>query len=424
MTIGTQTPSAAEQPAPRTPSFRGDVVWTFLGNAVYAAGQWGILSLFAKLSGAAMLGEYALAVAVTAPAGMLAHLNLRSVLATDTLGRFGFGDYLAVRLGASALGMAGIAGIAAWVTPDWTMRAAILAVGFGQSCETISDLCYGALQRRHRLRQVALSMMVRTLVTVGALGAVLWTMQHFLAAVCALAAGRLAVLVLYDLPSGIRGETLATTGLASAAAIAKTALPLGLILMLVSLNTNLPRYAVEHFLGGVSLGMFTAVVSFITVGSTMVNALGQSATARLSRLIDRRETAAFRRMAMKIAALIFGIGIAGVLVAVFFGREVLVLLYRPEFGEQQRLLVAAMAAGSLSYVAIALGYAVTSARVFGTQLPLFALSAAFCAAASWMLVPPLGLYGGVAALGLASLLQIAGQFWLLRRKLAALERSA
>lgn len=406
------------------PSLRGDFVWTFLGNAVYAAGQWAILSLFAKLSGAEMLGQYALAVAATAPAGMLAHLNLRSVLATDTRGRHTFGDYLSVRLWASALGLAAIAAIAAWVTPDWPLRAAIFAVGFGQSCETVSDICYGALQRRHRLRDVALSMIVRTLASVAALAVALRSADDFLLAVCALAAARLAVLVLYDLPAGVRNESLATTGAGSAFAIARSALPLGLILMLISLNTNLPRYAIEQQLGSVSLGMFTAVVSFITVGSTMANALGQSATARLSRLIDHRDTAAFRRMATKIAALVFAIGLSGILVAVVFGREVLVLLYRPEFAGQHHLLIAAMAAGSLAYLAIALGYAVTSARVFGTQLPLFAISAACCAAASWLLVPHLGLYGGVVALALAAMVQILGQFWLLQRKLRTLERAA
>ncbi len=39
-----------------------------------------------------MLGEYALAVALTAPVAMLAHLNLRTVLATDVGGRRPFGD--------------------------------------------------------------------------------------------------------------------------------------------------------------------------------------------------------------------------------------------------------------------------------------------------------------------------------------------
>jgi O-antigen/teichoic acid export membrane protein len=61
------------------------------------------------------------------------------------------------------------------------------------------------------------------------------------------------------------------------AAIFRTALPLGLVLMLISLNTNLPRYVIEHRLGTRELGAFAAVASFMAAGTTIVNALGQAA---------------------------------------------------------------------------------------------------------------------------------------------------
>jgi hypothetical protein len=82
-----------------------------------------------------------------------------------------------------------------------------------------------------------------------------------------------------------------------------------------------------------------------------------------------------------------------------------------------------MGAATLSYLAIALGYAVTGARVFRAQMPLFCAAAACCGVASWLLVPRLGLYGAVLALALASSLQIAGQLlilaWAIRRMEAA-----
>ncbi|MDZ7640152.1 MAG: lipopolysaccharide biosynthesis protein [Bryobacterales bacterium] len=398
-------------------SLRGDFAWTFTGNAVYAAGQWAVLSLFAKLGGAEMLGEYALALAVTAPVGMLAHLNLRSVLATDTAKMHAFGDYLAVRLPVTAAALTLIVFLAPMVSDGWVLAGAIVAAGLGQSAETVSDLCYGAMQRRDRMRQVAWSMIGRTIVSVGALGAALWITGNLLWAVGALAAGRLTVLLLYDLPAGVAGETLARSGFPEARRIFETALPLGLVLMLVSLNTNLPRYAIEHRLGSAELGVFAAVVSFITVGSTMANAMGQSATARLARHFQEGRFAEFRRLTFGMASMMLALGVAGIAVAMFAGRWVLELLYRPEFAAYQPLLVAAMGAGTLSYLAIALGYSVTSARIFRAQLPLFALSAAVCGVASWLLVPGMGLYGAISALALAGLMLIAGQWWILRAAL-------
>jgi O-antigen/teichoic acid export membrane protein len=76
-----------------------------------------------------------------------------------------------------------------------------------------------------------------------------------------------------------------------------------------------------------------------------------------------------------------------------------------------------MAAGIGSYTASALGYAITSARAFAPQAPLHAAVAVSAGIASWLLVPRLGLSGAALALAIASLVQIAGDLFILRRAL-------
>ena len=66
---------------------------------MFAASQWTLLILIAKLGNSVMLGQYALALAIVTPVMQFSHLNLRAVLATDAGETHPFGDYLAVRLG-------------------------------------------------------------------------------------------------------------------------------------------------------------------------------------------------------------------------------------------------------------------------------------------------------------------------------------
>lgn len=414
-----EAPGGAPAQGAASASLRSNFAWTFAGNSFYAAGQWVILSLFAKLGGSEMLGQYALAVALTAPVVMLSHLNLRAVLATDVGGQYPFGDYLAVRLGTTAAALVAIAGIAAAAGNSWPLAGSVVAVGVAQCAETVSDIYHGAMQRRERMEQIARSIIARTSVSVAALGAALWMTHNLVWAVAALAVGRLAVLLAYDHHAGAAGENLSRSGLRAELAIFRTVLPLGVVLMLVSLNANLPRYAVEHHLGTRDLGVFAAVVSFITVGSTIVNALGQTSTPRLARYFSECNLPRFRQLIFRLAGLVLLLGASGVLVAMFLGKFVLRLIYRPEYEAHSGLLVAVMGAATLSYLAIALGYAVTGARVFRAQMPLFCAVAACCGVASWLLVPKLGLYGAVLALALASSLQIAGQLlilaWAIRR---------
>ena len=112
----------------RLTPLRESFAWTVAGNGVYAAGQWAILSLFAKLGSVEMLGLYALAAAVANPVAMLAHLNLRAVIATDVTGRRPMRGYLGVRLAASAAALVATAAIALSAGYTGELAAAIVLV--------------------------------------------------------------------------------------------------------------------------------------------------------------------------------------------------------------------------------------------------------------------------------------------------------
>jgi O-antigen/teichoic acid export membrane protein len=185
-------------------------------------------------------------------------------------------------------------------------------------------------------------------------------------------------------------------------------------MMLGTLTGNLPRYAVEGSLGITSLGVFAAVASFLTAGSTIVNALGQAATPRLARCFSEGDLRGFRRLIWRLCGLALVLGMAGVVVAMVVGRPVLRLFYGPAYTAHASLLVQVMAAAALNYVAGMLGYVLTSARQFRVQVPLLAATAAVCGGASVLLVRSFGLSGAVLALACAWGVQLSGELWVLR----------
>lgn len=382
-----------------------------------------MLSLLAKLGGRSMLGEYALAVAITAPVAMLAHLNLRALLATDVTGQRRFGDYLAVRFAASGLGLAAMAALALMAGRSPELSAVIFLAGLSQTSEAISDAYYGAMQRRDEMDRIARSMMARGILSALSFGLALWAWSSLLIAVAAVALIRLALLFAWDRPAGTTGEKLDGASFAGARCVLRQALPLGAVLMLVSLNTNLPRYVIEHRLGVAELGVFAAVASFVAAGSTIVNALGQSATPRLARFASLHQPREFLILVRKLGLLVLGLGLAGVLGSALFGRFILSFAYRPDYASYVGVLVAVMGAAIPAYLAGAMGYAVTAVRAFDAQVPLFILSALICGIASWALVPGLGLPGAAVAMAIAAIAQIVGQTFILRRALRRLQVS-
>src|SRR5271166_684261 len=96
--LPTRTPEVSALP------LRVSFSWTLAGNVIYAACQFGMLSVLAKLGSPSMVGQYALGLAITAPVFMLTNLQLRGVQATDARHEFEFADYFTLRLTATLLG--------------------------------------------------------------------------------------------------------------------------------------------------------------------------------------------------------------------------------------------------------------------------------------------------------------------------------
>ena len=76
-------------------SIQTNFAWSLIGNVGYAGCQWTMLVVIAKLGSAEMVGQFALALALTAPVMMFAQLQLRTLLATDARNEFQFLHYLA-----------------------------------------------------------------------------------------------------------------------------------------------------------------------------------------------------------------------------------------------------------------------------------------------------------------------------------------
>jgi O-antigen/teichoic acid export membrane protein len=295
----------------------------------------------------------------------------------------------------------------------------VLLAGAVASADNLSDIYYGALQRRERMDLIALSTIARGLVSLTGMGLALWLTGSLLTAMAAQAIGRIAVLLAFDHWQGTAGESLKRTSLREQAAILRTALPLGIVLLLVSLTTNLPRYSIERHIGLAELGAFAAAASFLTAGSTVVNALGQAATPRLARYFGEGDRSAFHRLTLELVAVALLLGLAGLAGAAVLGEWLLRLAYRPAYGAYAGLLLWIMGAATLNYLAGTLGYVVTSMRAFAVQAPLFAAVAATSGIMSAVWIPMVGVKGAAWALAAAWLVQIAGELWILRKGLAA-----
>ncbi|NDQ55805.1 MAG: lipopolysaccharide biosynthesis protein [Acidipila sp.] len=405
-----------------TPSLRRNFVWTMAGNVVYAACQWGMLVAIAKLGTAVMVGQFVLGLAVSAPVFMFTNLQLRAVEATDAKRKYRFGHYLGLRLLGSGIALAVIAGMIAFSGYRRETALVVLAVALAKAAESVSDVLYGLWQNRERLDKISIAMSCRGMGALAAVALTLFFTRDIMMAVLAMAAVWLGFLLTYErgvarrmlVASEPREFLRAEWDVSRLRALAWLALPLGVVALVGSLNANVPRYFVQHYLGEAKLGYFAALGYVVVAGSTLINALGQSASPRLARYYHS-DRPAFTRLLLKMTALAVGLGALGELVALLFSRPVLTLLYRPEYAEYADTFVWLMAAGVVNFVVSMLGYGITAAHFFRVQVPLYTAACLAIAVACWWFVPREQLTGAAYAVLIGGVVSCVGSAGILVR---------
>lgn len=420
-------------------SLRANFSWTFAGNVVYAGCQWGMLVVLTKLGSPEMVGQFALGLAITAPVIMFTNLQLSAVQATDARHEYLFADYLGLRLITTALALLIIAGIVLVSGYRQETALVILAVGLAKAFQSISDVFYGLLQQHERMDRIAKSMMIRGPTSLIALGVGVYLKGSVFWGAIGLAVVWAVILFGYDMrssklilqvPPKLAGTALGEGdqravlyprwNVQTLSRLAWLALPLGFVMMMISLNANIPRYFIERYLGERELGIFAVLAYLIVAGEIGIMVLGQVVSPRLAKYYAAGDSAAFRTLLIKLTGIGALLGGVVVMPAIVAGREILTLLYQPDYARQD-LFVWLMVASAILILASCLNYGMTAARYFRSQVPLFVYVTVSTALACLWLIPTNGLHGAAMALIVGGLVQIVGSLAVVVHALRAMK---
>jgi O-antigen/teichoic acid export membrane protein len=402
------------------PPLRVSFSWTLAGNMVYAVTQFGMLSVLAKLGSSSIVGKYALGLAITAPVFMLTNLQLRGVQATDARNEYEFADYFTLRCLCTLVGFLLIAGIVATSNYDAVTKSVVILIALAKAIETFSDVIAGHLQKFERLDQVAAALMLRGLASVGTFALAFWITRSLLVSVTTLAVTWLIVICLYDfrvLLAILQNRVFFHFSFSILRRLAWLSLPLGIVMALNSLSANIPRYILEHKLGTAELGIFASLAYLVTAMGLISVALGQSACTRMARLFAGGKIHDFTRVLHKLLTISVLLGATGVIVASKLGKPVLMFVYRPEYAEHVNLLVVMVIDASVTSMCVFLGFGLTAARCFRSQIPIMVANVVATIVLTYVLLPYFGMLGGGYALLLSSVVQACGSYLILNRAL-------
>ncbi len=403
-TMTRQTDYAGSALLPRL-SVKANFRWTLAGNLVNAVSLWGMLTVLARLGSPEVLGQFVLGLSIAAPVMALTMLQLRHVQVTDARQEYGFEHYFGTRVTWTGVGLAAIAACVWLGGFDAQTAWVVILVGLAKCVDSVTDIVRGLFQQRERMDYSAISLMLKGPSALGAMALLMWwTGGIIVPAVAAMAIVWIGSFVLYDAIKAkylLAGNTH-TNGTARRfrprftwkvmLALTWIAFPLGVVMALISLQINLPRYVLEGHFGKEALGYFGAMVYPMAVGTMVTGALGQAASPRLARYyLD--DLGAFRTMLGRLLLLATALGTVLVVGTVTLGRPILALLYGADYAQYQREFVVLAIAAAIQMVASCWGYGLTAARFFRVQVALTITSCLTAVVSAFFLIPRWGVMG-------------------------------
>jgi O-antigen/teichoic acid export membrane protein len=385
--------------------------WTTAGTVAQAAGQWLPLVIMARWGSAGMVGDYALALAVSSPVLVFFQMQLRTVQATDCVQEFSFATYFLLRLvtsvlAASLLLVFGLAFLSA------ATAAVVMFAASGRISEGFSEIVYGDLQRQERMNRIASSQILRAVgascatfaLVRGGYGVVLTAAAIALSSCCVTA---------LDYLSRERRDAVLRRPPVRLAGLFRLVAPLGPVLLLLSLNANAPRYLLGIFGSAEMVGVYSAWICVAVAANTLVMALGQSTAPSIARHFQLRQTSQFLRRAATLFSLAGVLAAATVTIAWLHGDALIELAYGPAFKADTVAFRFVMIGAAIGYLAAAAGYVLAAVRCYAPQLPMFAVTLAVTCGVGWLVVPDHFLRGAAWAQIAGSSIQLAWSLVLL-----------
>ncbi len=392
---------ALESAAPRE-TWRNtatNIGWTTAGNVTYAASQFTIVLLLARLGTPTMVAQYAVAQSVVLPLLTLSQLQLRSVQATDTRRVIPFGRYLCLRLISTAAFLVVVAATAFLIAKDTPTCWIVVLYGVGKAMESVSDVYFGRLQAIEHMDRIGKSQIGRGILMIASTAVLLLLTGSIELVLLALAAISLVVLLAYDRFQPHLSTTLnrADWSMGGILALTRSTAVLGLSNLFVQLNAYIPRIALYRYSTPNDLASYSAISAVQPAGMILVMALGQATIPRLARAYARGARRDFVGVTRGLAGFAVAIGTLAVSIAVLGGDALVIRIFGSQYRGNGAVLFGFSIYAAFLYCSYILTYPCTAAGRTGCQAWASALMAGVTGLLCAVAVPGNGAKGAALA---------------------------
>lgn len=374
--------------------------WLVGGNFVFAFSQWVILIFFARMTNQENLGQYALALAIVTPIFAVGNLQLRPlyILDVNSEQKYTYTHFYYLRLICSFIALACCLVLGLFFNVSILV---LLLVGLLKFFESYSDIIYAYYNAHDQTQLISKSLFLKGTLSVLAVAVGLYLFDFYTTLILFLMVYLVVWLCIDNL---YIQKTQEIKKMSLDLGMMKSAIPMGISLGIVTLQSNIPRLFLDQYASIEAVGIFTVLSYFIIVGSIFINSICQYLSPRLTHAWNHNR-AYFKKLLSMALLIAGGLGLIAIFLSYFMGEFVLNLVYGAEYVAYTDAFVLTMVAGFILYLATVLGYTLTAIGFIKQQVYLFSIVLIFSVLVSYLCIPEYGIIGGIYTLMVSYLVQ-------------------
>lgn len=374
--------------------------WLVGGNFIFAFSQWVILIFFARMTNQENLGQYALALAIVTPIFAVGNLQLRPlyILDVNSEQKYIYTHFYYLRLICSFIALACCLVLGLFFNVSILV---LLLVGLLKFFESYSDIIYAYYNAHDQTQLISKSLFLKGTLSVLVVAVGLYLFDFYTALILFLV---VYIVVWLFIDNLYIQKTQEIKKMNLDFGIMKSAIPMGISLGIVTLQSNIPRLFLDQYASIEAVGIFTVLSYFIIVGSIFINSICQYLSPRLTHAWNHNR-AYFKKLLSMALLVAGGLGLIAIFLSYFMGEFVLNLVYGAEYVAYTDAFVLTMVAGFILYLATVLGYTLTAIGFIKQQVYLFSIVLIFSVLVSYLCIPEYGIIGGIYTLMVSYLVQ-------------------
>ncbi len=344
--------------------------YLIFSNIVVALFNWAQLSLITKTTSLTIVGIYTLALSISNPVFQFFNLQLRSVFVSDRNKKYNFNQYFSLRILCSlcSLLLCFIINIFFYIN-NYEYFIISFMISLLYLIDSLIDIFNARFHYEEMFLFVSLSNISRVVFSFLGIALGILFLRNYIIGFILAVIFKLFSLIFYDYLylKSIKPIKINIDISKKLISLLRYSIPLGITVLIASLNINVSKYFVNIRFGIELQGAYSSIAYLYALGIFFIGSLGQIVMPKIANYYLLNKITYVKKIVYLYISFCFVVGIILYLISYYFGKQILLSFFSADIAVYSYLFSYIMLGAVFTFIQSGLGCCLTSVHIIKQQ---------------------------------------------------------